>query len=34
MAKYERNTREPEDVRVFDGGGDDEEAAGGRAKFA
>ena len=28
MAKYERNTREPEDVRVFDGGGDDEEAAG------
>ena len=28
MAKYERNTREPEDVRVFDGGGDDEEEGG------
>ena len=28
MAKYERDSREPEDVRVFDGGGDDEEEGG------
>ena len=28
MAKYERDTREPDDVRVFDGGEDDEEEGG------